>query len=197
MVTTANDILALPLAGIAEAHVRIDFGGGELTVHPAEPGMLVSGTFDGGVVRKGSAGDVVLEPAHNRPFRPVRWDIGLTGEIPVSLRLDTGANRSTIDLTSLRIRTLRLETGASETTIRLPAGGLTDVQVKCGFAAVTIEVPPAMAARIHGSVTFGSLRVDPSRFSPIAGGWASPGADTAADRVDIAVEGGFGSVEIR
>lgn len=199
--STAEETFALPLDALTEAAVRLSFGGGELTVHAAPPGMLIAGTFQGGVVHKSTGpGKVELEPlAPERALlagRPLYWDVGLSAEIPVDLRLDSGANRSAIDLSTLRIRSLELQTGASETRVRLPAAGQTAVHVACGFAAVIVDVPQGVAARIRGKVTLGSTEVDEARFPRTETGWASPGYETASDRVDIAVEGGFGSVRI-
>lgn len=197
-----TESLAIPLQGLTEAEIRLNFGGGELTVSQAEPGTLISGQFEGGVVQKtGGQGRVELEPRD--PGRAWlagcsrRWDVALTTEIPVDLRLDTGANQSIIDLTPLRIRHLELRTGASETTIRLPALGQTSVRVECGFAQVTIEVPRGIEARIRGKIALGSTDVDETRFPRFAGGgWASTGYETALNRVEIEVSGGFGSVRI-
>jgi hypothetical protein len=123
--------------------------------------------------------------------------MALTAEIPVDLRLDTGANRSTIDLTTLRIRRLEIHTGASETHVRLPSVGETTARVECGFASVNLAVPEGVAARVRGSVGIGALTVDASRFPRLADGWASPDFETAPNRMDITVAGGFGSVDIR
>ncbi|MEX2547803.1 MAG: hypothetical protein WD830_08445 [Chloroflexota bacterium] len=199
MTSTPNETLAIPLGDLEAWEVRLGFGGGELTIGPAEPGMLVAGHFEGGVIQKSPAsGKLELEPVD--PGRAVlsgcrlRWDVGLTAEIPVDLRLDTGGNRSTIDLSALRIRRLELHTGASETHLRLPIAGQTSVRVECGFAQVAVEVPRGVAARIRGKVALGSTKVDETRFPASAGGWASPDYETAPNRVDIEVSGGFGSV---
>jgi hypothetical protein len=199
--STSNETLAIPLEGLTEAEVRIGFGGGELTLGEAQPGMLISGTCEGGVIQKWNGpGRVGLEPlTPGRPlvtWRPVQWNVGVTAEIPVDLRLDTGANRSTVDLSALRIRRLTVNTGASETNLRLPAAGQTAVRVACGFAAVSVEVPQGVAARIHGRVSLGSTDVDTSRFPRSFEGWASPDYETAVNRVDIAIQGGFGSVRV-
>jgi hypothetical protein len=66
--------------------------------------------------------------------------------------------------------------------------------VECGFAKVSVEVPDGVAARIHGKMGLGALEVNRARFPRTDDGWASPDFDTAANRVDITVEGGFGSV---
>jgi len=196
-----NETLSIPIDGLVQAQVRIGFGGGELTIRPAAPGMLIGGTFEGGVAETSRVpGMVELEPLHpGSPFltwEGVRWDVGVTGEIPVDLRLDTGANRSMIDLSALRIRHLELHTGASETRIRLPAGGQTAVRIDCGFAAVSMSVPPAVAARIGGKISLGATEVDEGRFPRFGEGWQSRDYETALDRVDISIAGGFGSVRI-
>jgi hypothetical protein len=198
--TMPTETLELPIGDMRRAEIRVAFGGGELMLRQAAPGLLVAGSFDGGVVHEVTAtGALKLEPAHPAPWfrlgRPIRWDVGITAEIPVDLRLETGANRSTVDLAALRIERLELHTGASDTDVRLPAVGRTSVRVACGFAAVRIEVPAGVAARIRSQMALGSTTVDP-RFPRVEGGWASPDFETAENRVDLQVEGGFGSVEV-
>jgi hypothetical protein len=195
-----TETVAVPLDGATEAEVRLGFGGGELAIGAAEPGMLLSGTCDGGVVVRRPAPDrVALEPhmpTAIRGWRPLRWDLGITAAIPVDLVLETGANRTTVDLSSLRIRKLDLRTGASETNVRLPAAGRTAVHVECGFASVTLEVPATMAARVRGHLALGATVVATERFPRTADGWAAAGFETASDRVDIQITGGFGTVRV-
>jgi hypothetical protein len=195
------ETLNVPLAGVSEAEVRLRFGGGELIVGQAESGTLLSGRFEGGVVKKSRGpGRIELEPfTGSWPLwwdRPLHWQVGLTGEVPVDLRLDSGANRSTIDLSALRIRRLELHTGASETRIRLPAAGQTSVRVEAGLASVTLEVPEGVAARIRSKMGLGSTTVDERRFARSLDAWVSPDYETAANRVDIDLEGGLGSIRI-
>jgi len=200
--TTTIENVVIPLAGLTEADIRVGFGGGDLTLGPAEPGVLISGAFEGGVIqRSGGVGRIALEPrSPGQPlvtWRPVTWEMALTAEIPVDLRLDTGANRSTIDLTTLRIRRLELHTGASETHLRLPSAGQTTARVECGFASVHLAIPQGVAARIRGTMGIGAITVDASRFPRGDEGWASPDFETAPNRMDITVAGGFGSVDVR
>jgi hypothetical protein len=206
MVTTTDDIrvdtLDLPLAGLTEATIKLNFGGGEMKVHRAPAGSLIGGSFEGGLLNTSrSAGDIELSPLdpHDVVFcgHPKMWDLGITSEIPVDLRLDTGANQSVIDLSQLRIRRLDFNTGASDTTIRLPAKGETVVNIHCGFASAVVEVPEGVAAQIRGRVLLGSTHVDETRFPRLASGvWASRDYSAAKDRVDITVAGGFGSTRI-
>lgn len=204
MTTTSAPIetLSVPIDGLAEAQIRLGFGGGELTLGRADPATLVSGSFEGGVIQKSSGpGRIALEPSQpGRPlvtWAPTHWDVRVTGEIPVDLRLDTGANRSIVDLTTLQIRRLELHTGASESTIRLPATGRTAVRIDCGFASVYADVPQGVAARIRGKMGLGAIQVDETRFPRGADGWASADFETAPNRVDISIDGGFGTVRVR
>jgi hypothetical protein len=129
-------------------------------------------------------------------WAPVRWEVGVTTEIPIDLRLDTGANRSVIDLTTLRIRQLELHTGASDTTVRLPAHGQPLIRVECGFASAVLLVPEGVAAKIRGTMGLGSVTVDEARFPRATEEWVSPDYETATDRADITVAGGFGSIRV-
>lgn len=203
MTTTATPIetVRVPLDAVTQAEIRVGFGGGDLTVGPAEPGVLVSGSFEGGVIqRSGGPGKLALEPlSPGRPlvtWRPVIWNMAVTTEIPVDFRLDTGANRSTIDLTSMRIRRLEIHTGASETRVRMPASGQTEARIECGFASVTLTIPEGVAARIRGTMGLGAVVVEETRFPRVTDGWASSDFETAPNRMDITVSGGFGSVNV-
>jgi hypothetical protein len=197
-----NETLALPLAGAIAADVRIRFGGGDLTIRQAAPGTLLSGVFDGGVLyRSRGPGSVDLEPnSSGWPFgwdHPLRWEVAVSGEVPLDLRLDTGANRSVINLSGLRLRHLELHTGASDTRVLLPsAGGVTSMRAEAGMAALSIEVPAGVSARIHSQMALGSTSVDERRFPRTNLGFESPDFETAPNRVDIDIQGGLGSIRI-
>ena len=92
-------VLVVPGSGFGDldaAQIRIGFGGGELNLRPAQPGALVDGQFEGGV-RQQSAGPGHIELSPQSPglpivtWAPVHWEVGITTEIPVDLRLDSAA----------------------------------------------------------------------------------------------------------
>ena len=194
--------LVVPV-GIADvADVRIRFGAGVLATRRAAPGNLVDGSFRGGVVsRTLGPGRIELrqDTSFGVPFvdHDSDWTIGLTGEVPLDLRLDAGAARSLLDLSDLRLRSLELHTGASETRVRLPrAAGATVVRVEAGAASLTIEVPTGVAARIRSRMGLGSTQIDETRFPRSAAGFESADYAAAANRVDIDISGGVGSVRV-
>jgi hypothetical protein len=197
------ETLRLPLGGIESGRIRIRFGAGSLRLGRSEAGTLVSGTFTGGVnVITHGPGAIELEPdldfgpwAWDRPFD---WRLGVTGEVPLELRVETGAARATLDLEDLRVDRLDLRTGASETEVTLPrAAGATSVRVEAGAASVTINVPSGVAARIRSRMALGTTQVDQVRFPRTADGFASPDYERAEHRVDLELQGGVGTITVR
>lgn len=197
-----SESLVLPLAGAADADVRIKFGAGELATRPAAAGNLVDGEFLGGVRHNVfGSGRVELEQdlTYGLPWldRESRWTVGLTAEVPLDLRIETGASRARLDLVDLRVRNLVLSTGAADTRVRLPrAAGVTSVKAQTGAASMTLEVPAGVAARIRLQMALGSSNVDEARFPRSATGYESPDYATAANRVDLDIQGGVGSVKV-
>jgi hypothetical protein len=194
--------LDLPLGGATEARVRIAFGGGELAVERAPAGRLVAGTFESGVAHSAaSPGVVELRPDTSRGFpwwdRPLHWRVGVTGEVPLDLVVESGASRSTLDRSETRLRRLELRTGASETRVLLPrSAGASTVRVESGAASVHLEVPEGVGARIRSRMALGSSGIDQARFPRSGDGYASPDWELAANRVEIDIQGGVGSVRV-
>lgn len=195
--------LSIPLQDLPSATVRIRFGAGTLDSGLAAPGQLVDGRFRGGVVhRQLGSGIVDLEQdtSYGMPWlqRESAWTVGLTGEVPLDLKLEAGASRTRLDLSGTLTRRLEIKTGASETTVTLPrAAGMTDVKAEAGAASLTFIVPSGVAARIHGTVALGSIRVDEDRFPRFGSDFQSTDYGSATNRVDLDINGGVGSVRVR
>ena len=197
-----TETLDLPLGQAPDASVRIGFGGGTLTTHAAAGGRLIDGSFAGGVTCR-QAGPNRLELTQDTSYglpwldRRSDWDVGLTAEVPLDLRIDAGASRGVLDLGALRVRGLELHTGASDTRVMLPrAAGSTMVRAEAGAASLTFEVPAGVAARIRSRMALGSTQVDLSRFPLTVNGYESPDFATAHNRVEIDIQGGVGSVRV-
>jgi hypothetical protein len=200
------DRLAIPLEGAGDAEVMVTFGAGHLGLGAAAPGLLVDGTFVGGVrvERAGGPGRARLSPPAPAGWAlgraPYTWTVGVSAEVPLRLRVETGAADAALDLGGLRLTELRLRTGASETRVDLPtAAGFTRVDAEGGAAAIRFRVPDGVAARIRTSIALGSSDVDEARFPRSAPGsaWESPDFASAANRVEIEVRGGLGSFSVR
>jgi hypothetical protein len=197
----STERLALPLGDASRASVRIRHGGGELTVGRAAAGLLVDGEFGGGVVQHvRGAGSVELRPpaVWGAPWSRAwpRWEMGVTGEVPLELDIEGGASRTRLDLGELQVRSLRLQTGASETRVDLPrSGGETKVRAEAGAASLSFEVPAGVAVRIRSRMALGSTVVD-ARIPRSSDGWESPGYAEAENRVDLDLSGGVGQLRV-
>ncbi|MHB1295002.1 MAG: LiaF transmembrane domain-containing protein [Anaerolineae bacterium] len=208
------EALTIPLEGASEARIEIKHGAGRLHVlDGATGGALLSGTFGGGVAsrveREGTrlrAELSVPDQAMTRMVFPWNWSASsgldwrvlLNPEVPVELRLQVGANDAHIDLRNLRVTRLAVGTGVSNTRLILPAeAGYTTASVKGGVASTVIEIPAGVAARIRAPGGFSSVRLDPQRFVRRDGIYESENYAAAPNRVDLDVEVGVGSVEVR
>ena len=199
--------LAVPLEDATDAEVMVTFGAGHLHVGVAGPGLLVDGEYTGGVnVERGGGPGRVRLSAPTRPTSwawdraPYGWTMGLTAEVPLRLRVETGASDADLDLSALQVVELRLRTGASETRVTLPAAaGYTRVDAEGGAASIRFRVPDGVAARIRSTMALASSDVDTARFPRNAAGsaWESPDFEGAANRVEIEARGGVGSVSVR
>jgi hypothetical protein len=197
------EALAVPLGARTSASVGIRFGAGDLRIGTAREGHLVDGAYPGGVIwTEPTPSRIELDQDLERGLpwldHDADWTVGLTDAIPLDLRLDTGACRSDLDLSGLRLRSIELHTGASRTRVRTPAAaGMTRMRVEAGAAELIVEIPVGVASRIHGSMAIGALAVDEVRFPrAVDGSYRSPDFETAPNRIDLEIRGGIGSVKV-
>lgn len=204
---------SVPLEGASFGRVVLRHGAGRLSVRSMlDPSLMLQGTFAGGVDverrREGETAVVTVRqrsgawtewafPWHWGGGQALDWNVALTRTIPLALQVDGGANQATLDLSELSVSELRLKTGASDTTITMPAKGTTRAFVSCGAARVVVRIADRASARIVARTGLASVRVDEVRFPRTTHGWASPDFDQAVDRVDLEIEGGAASFEVR
>jgi hypothetical protein len=202
----------IPLEGATKAHIRMNHGAGRLSVNSgAGAGELAAGSFRGGLdYQKTRDGDTInvtmgvrapmqrfASPWSWGPGRSLDWSVNLNDTIPISLDLQTGANEARVDLTDLQITELQLQTGASSTRITLPANaGHTKATIRSGAASVSVRVPAGVAARIQAQSGLAEVRVDRTRFPRMGSVYQSEDYATAANKVDIDIETGVGSVDV-
>jgi hypothetical protein len=205
---------SIPLEGATEARISITHGAGRLQVGGgADAGVLVQGRFIGGLehqaTKRGDELDVkmrvrgegllvVLLPWRWARARGAEWAVRLTEQIPLTLHIEGGASENLLDLSDLQVKELQIETGASSTKLTLPArAGHTRASVACGAGGVEVRVPSGVAARVRVQSTMAEVKVDRRRFPRVNGGtYESPDYETAANKVDLAVDANLGSAEV-
>lgn len=199
---------SIPLEGATSARVKLSHGAGRLRVAAgAGPDDLLEGDFGGGLDLRTRRQDRQLEAELRSPAggwapwdwgpRGREWDIRFNRAIPISLKMDTGAMESLLDLSELLVLELDLSSGASSTDLTLPAhAGYTRAKISGGAASFKIRLPPGVAASIRYDGGLTSLNVDTGRFPRSAGLYQSPDFATAENKVELFIDVGAASVEV-
>lgn len=201
--------LSIDLQGASQASLKLNHGAGRVILGAGAPaGKLLSGSFAGGVKQQahlsGGRLDARIEanPMIFPPFlsgwQGLEWTINLNRDVPLTLRLETGASQSELDLRDLKVTDLRVNTGASKTDLTLPANaGLTTVRVELGAASLDMIVPQGVAARIRSESGAAAIEIDTTRFPYSNGIYESPDYSSAQNKVDIMIQAGAGRVTVR
>lgn len=201
--------VSIDLQGAQQASLKLNHGAGEFKVHSgAGMNELIHAAITGGVEQKvhrnGDRLEVKMRPVRDifsvpfiEPSNQLDWDIAVNANIPTSLRMNLGANKSEIDLHDMNITDLKLDTGASETTLTLPSKGRFLADLDLGAASLTLIVPDGLSARIRASLGAADMKVDPLRFPRTGGYYQSPDYETAANAADITIDAGAASIKIK
>ncbi|MCC6801693.1 MAG: hypothetical protein IT319_02320 [Anaerolineae bacterium] len=154
----------------------------------------------------------------------LRWDIGLTPDIPLDLRLQGGVGDNLFDLSGIQLSNFSLNGGVGESTITLPDGSsykvslntgigemrvnfaenaAVDATIQSGIGGITLDVPDGAAVRLENQGGLGGVNV-PGNFTRISGEdnngvWETAGYRNAPSdaRITIEVEGGIGGLTVR
>jgi hypothetical protein len=200
--------LSIPLESARSARIKLEHGAGRLNIRAgASSTEVLNGVFGAEVDYKSHLETDQLQVKLRTsphfwawvPGESLDWDICLNGDIPLNLKVDSGASASTLDLTDLKVVELDIDTGASRTEVSLPANaGNTLVDIHSGAASININIPTGVAARIKTKSGIASINVDSNRFPRMDGDlYQSADYATAANRADITIDTGVGSVEIK
>ena len=197
----------VPLENAREAIITLHHGAGRLLVGAgAKPEILLNGeivgSFQKEVSRSGEKAFVELKMSEEAWFgsrfhEGLDWNLVLNEEIPLSLQIKGGASEIRLNLTNLKVNDLDLQTGANSTVIRLPENaGHTRVRVSTGVSSLKINVPEGVGARIatQGGIT--SIHVDSRKFPKRGNIYESVDFDKYANKIDMKLESGVGSVEV-
>jgi hypothetical protein len=198
---------SVPLGAAKSARFKFSHGAGQIEIRGGAPaGQALVGTIATGMNKEsrleGDRLEVKVEAGPSfvpfvGPSEGV-WRFHLTQEIPSTLLVEAGASSLNIDLRDVPVTRLELKTGASSSNVTMPARGVSMLDVEAGVASVNIHVPDGTAARIRMKEGVSSLDVDTNRFPRLDTGlYQSSGFETAADRTEINIESGLGSVSVK
>lgn len=112
----------------------------------------------------------------------------VASDIPMELRIESGAGDFRIDLGDVKATDVRIETGASSLTLVLPRpSGNVPVRIDAGASSIVVEVPAGVEAKV---TTSGGLISTSGRTE-------TTGYAAAKDRVTVTVQAGASSVTVR
>jgi hypothetical protein len=200
--------ISIPLENARSARIKLDHGAGRLNVRGgASATEVLTGEFGVNVDYKSRLeADQLMVKVRNSPNfwswypgQSLDWNICLNGDVPLTLKIDSGASSTTLDLSDLKVVDLDIDTGASSTEVTLPANaGNTHVDIDTGASSLSVHVPIGVAARIQVKSGLAAINVDSTRFPRIDGGlYQSADYATAANRADITIDAGVGSIEVK
>jgi len=199
--------VSVDLQHASEASLRIGHGAGHLRIGAGTiPGKFLTGKVTPGVdVHATLSGDRLDARVQGKgtfiPFlnwNGLDWSFELNPDIPISLKLETGASKSDINLVDLKVTDLKLETGASSTNLTLPANaGTTTVKIELGAATLDVLVPQTVEARIRMEQGASVVDIDSARFPYSNGIYESDGYSSSENRADIRIEAGAGKIFIK
>lgn len=201
------------LKGAARADVAIGFGAGTLRLAalPEGSAQLLKGTADlskGENLQLSHTGSSAVDRLDLRSQNGwtvgpnviaddrKAWDLELNRDIPMSLQVDVGVGRSTLDLTQLNLTRLVIDGGVGQATVKLPMRGRFDVEIDGGVGEITLIISQGLAARVRVDGGLGGVSVD-GNFNRRDREYTSPNYSSAENRANIQVDGGVGRIVIR
>jgi hypothetical protein len=204
--------ITIPLENATSLRLKVKHGAGRLHIgsEPINSQTALSGTFFDGVdydthldggemkIKLKAPSESYLDFFSASGFEGLIWDVNVNRDLPLALEVNSGASETNLDLTDLKIKELEISTGASNTQVILPASaGYTHAKINSGAASVNIRVPDGVAGRFNIRHGMAGIHVDTLRFPFVGNAYETPGFSTASNRIEMNIETGVGSVEIR
>lgn len=125
--------------------------------------------------------------------------LNLAGMALTRLSAETGGGNVEVVLPeNARSLTASLKTGAGNITVEIGNGtaGSSSVSASSGAGNVTVRLPGSLAARIHVTNGAGTTQIDPVFVKIDEHTYQSPDYDKAADRIEMTVSSGAGTVSV-
>lgn len=207
----ATEQISQPLGDIKSATIdlNVGFSNTTLTSLGTDSGDLMKGTFSHGqgtsLVKTynvaGSDGRLSLkEEGTNFVLGGAtvsRWDLALNPSLPVVLRVDGGVGRTNLDLGALKITSLQVDTGIGTVNMTAPGSGSITMRLNGGIGSATVNIPQGVAGRMRVSSGLGGIHIDENRFPRFGDIYQSADFASAANKIDMEIDGGIGSINIR
>lgn len=160
------------------------------------------------VTEHGSAAKVKLDSIYHGPWnwpysfsRPDGgWDVQLSPDVPLKLRIDAGSGRGDLDLSQLQIDDLYIDCGSGAMDVSLPSDSSFTGTIDVGSGRLAITLPTDVGMRVRLDSGSGAFRPD-ERFELVSGDrddgvWETESLDSARVAIELKIDQGSGSITI-
>ena len=151
---------------------------------------------------RGNTGDLVVRPPRNRqsvftPGLKNRWNLSLTDEVPIELRIDLGVGETLLTLGDLDLEKLDISGGAGNIEIDLTGDWDHDVDVSIyqGLGSLELRLPKDFGVRIEVDLGLGDLEAND--FKLAGGDYVNEAYEDAQDILDIRIDQGAGEIVLK
>jgi len=200
-----------PLAELRRGEVTLNLGAGQMTVEPLGDSAnwaevdLSGMTQEPRSRQEGGVGylDISQESWGGPPPQwqgETRWQVRLNSRLPLNLEARMGAGDATLNLGRLNVTDLTLDMGVGQFRVTLPGGGeagTVQVHVHAGVGSIHLVIPEGVAAQIDIDSGLGGADVDESRFHKTGDVYRSANYEGAQYRLNVEVDVGIGSIEVK
>ena len=165
-----------PFSGV-EISETVDFSGTRATIDLRTKGVIVVPFFSGWT---------------DQPS----WDLALHPGVATDMVVDFGVGKAELDLRDLQIGEIQVEHGIGQTILLLPSADNMDINLDGGIGEIRVVIPKDVGVRLRADVGIGNVQV-PSDYSRDGDFYHSPGYAEAGKQIEIVIDLGIGSVQVR
>jgi len=205
---TQYDARSFERGSVEELHLDLTMGAGELKVGTGTSKLAQSYfTYNTAGSKpeirydaEGKSGLLsIRQPGqHGAHFGQTKyeWDVRLSEDVPVYLRVNFGAGQAELDLGSLPLRDVQVDMGVGQMDMDLRGKPKHDYNVRIhgGVGEATVRLPSSVGVYAEASGGIGS--VEARNLHRANGHWVNDAYDHAAVRIHVTVEGGVGSIRL-
>ncbi len=148
-----------------------------------------------------SANLTIRQPNHGGGHirtQPIKyaWDLRLSQDVPLSIRVNFGAGQAQLDLGSLALRDVQVNMGVGELEMDLRGQPQHDYSVRIhgGVGEATVRLPGNVGVSADASGGIGNIETENLRGS--AGHWVNEAFDHSPVHIRVTVEGGIGNIRL-
>lgn len=211
--TYASENFEIPLGNVEEATISLDPALGYLLVDalPKGSNVLLRGEirpFSGEKIGKtvdisGTRATidlrtegVIVAPFFGGWSDQPSWDLALHPEVATDLFVDFGVGKAELDLQDLQIGEIHVEQGLGQMILLLPSADNMDINLDGGIGEIRVVIPKDVGVRLRAGVGIGNVQV-PSDFTRDGDFYLSPGYAAAENQIEMVIDLGIGSVQVR